>query len=157
MKLTTARQVLVCRAGNRLQLHDYATLMYIVFTGRKVAVKVINLTKENETYIREEYRALRDLPQHENLPEFYGIFLKKGRKENEEVWLVMEVRLVGQIIRNIILNTSHFCDKKKFYRVIQTQQPLWIISLLVRCAPINFRMHWYLKYHSAETILLRLD
>ena len=54
--------------------------------------------------IEEEYRILRDLGDHPNMPGFLGIYLKGGEKGEEsggrrhlrgeeQVWIVMEVRL----------------------------------------------------------------
>lgn len=41
--------------------------------------------------IQEEYRILRDLSDHPNLPDFYGAYLKRGRG-GDEIWFVMQVR-----------------------------------------------------------------
>jgi myosin-3 len=50
------------------------------------------LSKETKGLIEEEYRILRDLSDHPNLPNFYGVYLKKGQKgEKDQVWFVQEV------------------------------------------------------------------
>lgn len=45
----------------------------------------------------EEYRVLRELSSHPNLPDFYGIYRKRTIKKNEqdEIWLVMQVRITS--------------------------------------------------------------
>lgn len=64
------------------------------FTGnKKVAVKVQKLTPESQVLIIEEYKVLRDVSNHPNLPEFYGIYRKRSGKKTEydQIWFVMEV------------------------------------------------------------------
>lgn len=55
-----------------------------------MAVKIQNLKQIslNEKDINEEYRILRDLSSHPNMPFFYGAFMNKG---GSELWFVMEV------------------------------------------------------------------
>lgn len=55
-----------------------------------MAVKVQNLKEIsiNEKNINEEYRILRDLSSHPNLPDFYGAFTHKNGRE---LWFIMEV------------------------------------------------------------------
>lgn len=61
-----------------------------VCTGKNVAIKVQNLKEisTEEKDINEEYRILRDLSSHPNLPDFYGAFTKKS---GSELWFVIEV------------------------------------------------------------------
>lgn len=61
-------------------------------TGRSVAIKILETIADNLEEIEEEYLVLRDLSQHPNLPEFVGIFLKRGACfEDDQLWFVMEV------------------------------------------------------------------
>lgn len=46
--------------------------------------------------IEEEYLVLKDLTNHENLPEFYGIYLKQTEEENQ-VWFVLELCSNGSV------------------------------------------------------------
>lgn len=46
--------------------------------------------------IEEEYLILRDLATHPNLPEFYGIYLKRTEEENQ-VWLILELCSNGSV------------------------------------------------------------
>lgn len=60
--------------------------------GRKVAIKILCNLEENIAVIEEEYRIFKDLSRHDNFPTFYGAFLNKyDKEENDELWLVMEV------------------------------------------------------------------
>lgn len=64
-------------------------------TGKQVAIKILETITDNLEEIEEEYLVLRDLSQHENLPSFIGIFLRKGVCfEDDQLWFVMEVCIV---------------------------------------------------------------
>jgi len=57
-----------------------------------VAVKIIEQIADNIEEIEEEFLILRDLCLHPNIPSFYGIYLKKAsRREDDQLWFVMEV------------------------------------------------------------------
>lgn len=58
--------------------------------NKKVAIKIQRFIPENECFIQEEYRVLRDFSNHPNLPEFYGIY-KNTNEDKEEIWFIMEV------------------------------------------------------------------
>lgn len=61
------------------------------FSEKYVAIKVQNLKEisTNEKDINEEYRVLRDLSSHPNMPNFYGAFIHKN---GVELWFVIEVK-----------------------------------------------------------------
>nr|XP_022914379.1 neither inactivation nor afterpotential protein C [Onthophagus taurus] len=61
--------------------------------NRSVAIKIQNLSKDNEHYVCEELKVLKDFSNHPNLPTFYG-----GFKHNAEIWFVMELCEGGPII-----------------------------------------------------------
>ncbi|GJQ69847.1 putative myosin [Trypoxylus dichotomus] len=65
--------------------------------NRKVAVKIQKLVKENEKYINEEYKILRDFSNHFNLPDYYGAF-KKEKNDSTEIWFIMELCQGGPVI-----------------------------------------------------------
>lgn len=61
-------------------------------TGKKVAIKILETIPDNIEEIEEEYLVLRDLSNHSNIPEFIGLFLKKGScTDDDQLWFVMEV------------------------------------------------------------------
>lgn len=50
-----------------------------------------NIT-ENIEEIEEEFLVFRDLSGHRNIPEFFGLFLKRGVcPDDDQIWFVMEV------------------------------------------------------------------
>lgn len=59
-------------------------------TGKPVAVKIQVLTDDNEPHIQEEYKILRDFTKHQNLIDFYGVFLEKA-EGLKKIWFVLEV------------------------------------------------------------------
>ncbi|GFR80413.1 myosin-IIIa [Elysia marginata] len=77
-------------------------------TGQKAAVKVLENVAQVLEEIEGEYRILRELGDHPNMPEFLGIFLKGGDREEEtghrklrgeeQVWIVMELCGAGSVI-----------------------------------------------------------
>lgn len=66
-------------------------------SGKKVAIKMQNLNRENIPYIQEEYRILRELSNHPNLPEFYGVYRKVGEID-DEIWFSIEVKCFRGIL-----------------------------------------------------------
>lgn len=42
-------------------------------------------------HINEEYRILRDFSSHPNLPDFLGVYRKKGSDNPDEIWFILEV------------------------------------------------------------------
>lgn len=67
-------------------------------TGKKVAIKILEQITDNLEEIEEEFLVLSDLSKHPNLPEFHGIFLKKGKTaEEDQLWFVMELMHGGSI------------------------------------------------------------
>jgi myosin-3 len=55
-------------------------------THRLAAVKVINFVSEVVEEIEEEYKILKNLSNHPNLPKFFGIYMKKV-KDEKQLWL----------------------------------------------------------------------
>lgn len=56
-----------------------------------MAIKVQRIKPEYMADIEEEYKILRDLSSHPNLPDFYGAY-KKSDDDGEKIWFVMQVR-----------------------------------------------------------------
>ncbi|XP_028966557.1 myosin-IIIb [Galendromus occidentalis] len=67
-------------------------------TGRMVAVKIMENISDNKEEMEEEYRVLRDLGSHPNLPNYYGVFFKPAKnREDDQVWFVMELCTGGSV------------------------------------------------------------
>ena len=41
--------------------------------------------------IEQEYLILRDQGNHANMPMFYGLYLLRGPKNSDQLWIAMEV------------------------------------------------------------------
>lgn len=63
--------------------------------GKRVAIKIQAVTPDTEEDVRSEYHILRQLSSHTNLPDLYGVYLKKSSlpSQYDKLWFVMEVRL----------------------------------------------------------------
>ena len=67
--------------------------------GQHVAAKVMENIADNIEEIEEEFMILRDLSLHPNIPSFYGLFLKKAsRREEDQLYFSMEVTQLELII-----------------------------------------------------------
>ncbi|CAH1732571.1 neither inactivation nor afterpotential protein C isoform X3 [Aphis gossypii] len=92
-------------AGNRFELGKvlgsgiFSTVYAAVDTesGKNVAIKIQNLDEcsANEKDINEEYRILKDLSSHPNMPEFYGVYTNNNAVE---LWFVMEMCEGGTVL-----------------------------------------------------------
>ena len=59
--------------------------------GCKVAIKTIDLNKNNEDCIYREYYVYKNLSNHENFLNFHGMYMKRENENAKKIWLVMEV------------------------------------------------------------------
>ncbi|XP_062560634.1 myosin-IIIb-like isoform X2 [Armigeres subalbatus] len=67
-------------------------------TGRKYAVKILETIADNIEEIEEEYLVLRDLSKHPNIPDFAGLYLKRGATvEDDQLWFVLELCTGGSV------------------------------------------------------------
>ncbi|CAG9581317.1 unnamed protein product [Danaus chrysippus] len=67
-------------------------------SGRRVAIKILENIAENIEEIEEEFLVFRDLSSHPNIPEFFGLFLKRGvSSEDDQIWFVMELCTGGSV------------------------------------------------------------
>uniref|UniRef100_A0A0A9Z196 Neither inactivation nor afterpotential protein C n=1 Tax=Lygus hesperus TaxID=30085 RepID=A0A0A9Z196_LYGHE len=64
--------------------------------GMSVAVKIQTIKPEFMADIEEEYKILRDLSDHPNLPDFYGAYRKIDR-DRDTIWFVMQLCEGGQV------------------------------------------------------------
>jgi myosin-3 len=65
----------------------------LVSGGKRVAIKIQAMTPATEEDVRSEYHILRKLSSHPNLPDLYGVYLKKSSSpsQHDKLWFVMEV------------------------------------------------------------------
>ncbi|CAG5084997.1 Similar to ninaC: Neither inactivation nor afterpotential protein C (Drosophila melanogaster) [Cotesia congregata] len=99
------------RLDNLMNKGVYGTVYSAIDTQaghNKVAIKIQVLTSETQEIIIEEYRVLRDLSNHPNVPHFYGIYRNRCGRSNkaDEIWLVMEFEISAlQEVLGILLET----------------------------------------------------
>lgn len=57
-----------------------------------ISLQILENITENIEEIEEEFLVFRDLSGHRNIPEFFGLFLKRGVcSDDDQIWFVMEV------------------------------------------------------------------
>lgn len=62
------------------------------FDIRMYFLQILENIAENIEEIEEEFLVFRDLSSHPNIPEFFGLFLKRGvTSDDDQIWFVMEV------------------------------------------------------------------
>ncbi|XP_033112977.1 traf2 and NCK-interacting protein kinase-like [Anneissia japonica] len=70
-----------------------------VKTGQLAAIKVMDVTEEEEEEIKLEINVLKKYSHHRNIATYYGAFIKKGRLRgtDDQLWLVMEYCGAGSV------------------------------------------------------------
>eukprot|EP00057_Strongylocentrotus_purpuratus_P024164 XP_011678638.1 PREDICTED: mitogen-activated protein kinase kinase kinase kinase 4-like [Strongylocentrotus purpuratus] len=69
-----------------------------VKTGQLAAIKVMDVTEEEEEEIKLEINVLKKYSHHRNIATYYGAFIKKGVKNHDDqLWLVMEFCGAGSV------------------------------------------------------------
>jgi len=66
-------------------------------TVQLAAIKIMEVTAEEEDDIRLEINVLRKYSNHPNIARYYGAFIKKMRNAEDQLWLVMEYCGAGSI------------------------------------------------------------
>ncbi|CRL04515.1 CLUMA_CG017591, isoform A [Clunio marinus] len=98
-------------------------------SGKGVAIKILESITDNLEEIEEEFLVLKDLSKgHDNLPEFHGIFLKKGKHpEEDQLWFVMELCTGGSItdlVHELRQRNSRLNDNQIAYILRETVKAL---------------------------------
>lgn len=62
--------------------------------------------------IEQEYQILKAVSCHPNFPQFYGLYLKKDTKMDDQLWIIMEVSYFT--LEPFILNSNSIIHKKGF-------------------------------------------
>ncbi|XP_074051174.1 myosin-IIIa [Macrotis lagotis] len=65
--------------------------------GQKAAVKILDPVHDIDEEIEAEYHILKALSDHPNVVKFYGMFFKKGKKNGDQLWLVLELCNGGSV------------------------------------------------------------
>ncbi|XP_030628973.1 TRAF2 and NCK interacting kinase a [Chanos chanos] len=77
-----------------------------VKTGQLAAIKVMDVTGEEEEEIKQEINLLKKYSHHRNIATYYGAFIKKNPPGlDDQLWLVMEFCGAGSVT-DLIKNTK---------------------------------------------------
>ncbi|XP_069366274.1 misshapen-like kinase 1 isoform X18 [Paralichthys olivaceus] len=77
-----------------------------VKTGQLAAIKVMDVTEEEEEEIKAEINMLKKYSHHRNIATYYGAFVKKSPPgHDDQLWLVMEFCGAGSVT-DLVKNTK---------------------------------------------------
>ncbi|KAH0626011.1 hypothetical protein JD844_000708 [Phrynosoma platyrhinos] len=77
-----------------------------VKTGQLAAIKVMDVTEDEEEEIKQEINMLKKYSHHRNIATYYGAFVKKSPPGNDDqLWLVMEFCGAGSVT-DLVKNTK---------------------------------------------------
>ncbi|XP_054403403.1 mitogen-activated protein kinase kinase kinase kinase 4-like isoform X3 [Pongo abelii] len=77
-----------------------------VKTGQLAAIKVMDVTEDEEEEIKLEINMLKKYSHHRNIATYYGAFIKKSPPgHDDQLWLVMEFCGAGSIT-DLVKNTK---------------------------------------------------
>ncbi|XP_068182160.1 mitogen-activated protein kinase kinase kinase kinase 4 isoform X4 [Antennarius striatus] len=83
-----------------------------VKTGQLAAIKVMEVTEEEEEEIKLEINMLKSYSHHRNIATYYGAFVKKGPAgQDHQLWLVMEYCGAGSVT-DLVKKTKGNCLKE---------------------------------------------
>ncbi|XP_041349834.1 misshapen-like kinase 1 isoform X2 [Gigantopelta aegis] len=87
-------------------------------TGQLAAIKVMNVTEEEEEEIKLEINVLKKYSHHRNIATYYGAFIKKGPPgKDDQLWLVMEFCGAGSVT-DLVKATKGSCLKEEWIAYI---------------------------------------
>ncbi|XP_071101472.1 myosin-IIIb-like isoform X1 [Haliotis cracherodii] len=110
-------------------------------TRVQAAAKVMESIHEVLEEVEEEFQVLRDLSTHPNIPDFFGMYLKRDGSSEDQIWLVMEMcgggtvtdlsralikdskrleeGLIGHILRETLKALNHLHSNNVMHRDIK--------------------------------------
>lgn len=89
-------------------------------TGQLAAIKVMDVTEDEEEEIKLEINVLKKYSNHRNIATYYGAFIKKSPPgKDDQLWLVMEYCGAGtRVINQSLLLISVLINKLSVLRFI---------------------------------------
>ncbi|XP_043100760.1 mitogen-activated protein kinase kinase kinase kinase 4-like isoform X3 [Puntigrus tetrazona] len=92
-----------------------------VKTGQLAAIKVMDVTEDEEDEIKLEINMLKKYSHHRNIATYYGAFIKKSPPgHDDQLWLVMEFCGAGSIT-DLVKNTKGNCLKEDWIAYISRE------------------------------------
>ncbi|KAJ7310461.1 hypothetical protein JRQ81_007380 [Phrynocephalus forsythii] len=89
-----------------------------VKTGQLAAIKVMNVTEEEEEEIKLEINMLKKYSHHRNIATYYGAFVRKSPAgQDDQLWLVMEYCGAGSVT-DLVKKTKGNCFKEDWIAYI---------------------------------------
>nr|XP_060612601.1 mitogen-activated protein kinase kinase kinase kinase 4-like [Anolis sagrei ordinatus] len=89
-----------------------------VKTGQLAAIKVMNVTEDEEEEIKLEINMLKKYSHHRNIATYYGAFVKKSPEgQDDQLWLVMEYCGAGSVT-DLVKKTKGNCFKEDWIAYI---------------------------------------
>ncbi|XP_077433765.1 mitogen-activated protein kinase kinase kinase kinase 4 isoform X3 [Vanacampus margaritifer] len=99
-----------------------------VKTGQMAAIKVMEVTEEEEEEIKLEINMLKSYSHHRNIATYYGAFIKKGPAgQDHQLWLVMEYCGAGSVT-DLVKKTKGNCLKEDWISYICREVLRWILE-----------------------------
>uniref|UniRef100_UPI00398E485B misshapen-like kinase 1 isoform X2 n=1 Tax=Pristiophorus japonicus TaxID=55135 RepID=UPI00398E485B len=89
-----------------------------VKTGQLAAIKVMDVTEDEEEEIKQEINMLKKYSHHRNIATYYGAFIKKSPPgHDDQLWLVMEFCGAGSVT-DLVKNTKGNALKEEWIAYI---------------------------------------
>uniref|UniRef100_A0A803STK9 Protein kinase domain-containing protein n=1 Tax=Anolis carolinensis TaxID=28377 RepID=A0A803STK9_ANOCA len=89
-----------------------------VKTGQLAAIKVMNVTEDEEEEIKLEINMLKKYSHHRNIATYYGAFVRKSPAgQDDQLWLVMEYCGAGSVT-DLVKKTKGNCFKEDWIAYI---------------------------------------
>lgn len=86
-------------------------------TGQLAAIKIMDVTEEEEEEIKLEINVLKKYSHHKNIATYYGAFVDKNIGKDDKLWLVMEYCGAGSVT-DLVKSSKGQCLKEDWISYI---------------------------------------
>ncbi|KAK2189496.1 hypothetical protein NP493_105g03007 [Ridgeia piscesae] len=95
-------------------------LFYFIGECQEVAIKVLDSVDEILDEVEQEFVILRDLSNHDNIPRFYGLFLRQDPNQ-DQLWITMELCSGGSVTELVKarLQRGHRMDESVIAHILK--------------------------------------